>query len=371
MIATDCIFFFPTAYFFCKKFCGPDSVVKSTALMLILLQPGFILIDHGHFQYNGVMLGLALASINWIHNGRYVLASIAFCLSLGFKQMALYYAPVIFAFLLGQCLRRPNPTVLFAQLGVAVLATFASLLAPWIFSAKDIMQVFHRVFPFNRGLFEDKVANVWCSLNVLIKLRETFEQSQLLRLSFIATLISIIPVCIDLSRRPSPRGLLYAMASCSIGFFLFSFQVHEKSILIPALPVTLILASGDGMDAAWGGWFINVASFSMYPLLKKDGLQLQYFCCMALWNWIGGLWNGKSSPALFTYATRATYAVMAAIHLLDIFVPPPSRYPHLYVVMNGIFSAGMFGISYLYYIYRQIHVPCLVASADETKKKRK
>ena len=29
----------------------------------------------------------------------------------------------------------------------------------------------HRLFPFARGLFEDKVANVWCSLDVVLKLR--------------------------------------------------------------------------------------------------------------------------------------------------------------------------------------------------------
>ncbi|EOD45639.1 putative glucosyltransferase protein [Neofusicoccum parvum UCRNP2] len=36
----------------------------SIALVAILMQPGSILIDHGHFQYNTVMLGLVLASMS-------------------------------------------------------------------------------------------------------------------------------------------------------------------------------------------------------------------------------------------------------------------------------------------------------------------
>ena len=31
--------------------------------------------------------------------------------------------------------------------------------------------VLHRIFPFDRGLFEDKVANFWCIADFLIKLR--------------------------------------------------------------------------------------------------------------------------------------------------------------------------------------------------------
>jgi alpha-1,3-glucosyltransferase len=50
------------------------------------------------------MLGLTLWSINLFHMGYDVLGAIVFVLSMGFKQMALYYAPAIFGYLFGKCL---------------------------------------------------------------------------------------------------------------------------------------------------------------------------------------------------------------------------------------------------------------------------
>lgn len=54
------------------------------------------------------------------------------------------------------------------------------------------------------------------------------------------------------SSTPSPSALLlpYGLLSTSMTFFLFGFQTHEKSILIPLLPLTLLMgAKGDD----WGG----------------------------------------------------------------------------------------------------------------------
>lgn len=57
-------------------------------------------------RYNSVMLGLTLWSIVLFHTGHDLLGAIAFVFSLGFKQMALYYSPAIFAYLLGSCIVR-------------------------------------------------------------------------------------------------------------------------------------------------------------------------------------------------------------------------------------------------------------------------
>lgn len=78
---------------------------QHTALILILMQPGLILIDSGHFQYNTVMLGLVVWSVNCFLRDQDVLGSVFFCLALGFKQMALYFSPAVFAYLLGKSVR--------------------------------------------------------------------------------------------------------------------------------------------------------------------------------------------------------------------------------------------------------------------------
>jgi alpha-1,3-glucosyltransferase len=79
---------------------------KHTALVLMLLQPGLILIDSGHFQYNSVMLGLVVWSLNCFLVDQDVIGSVFFCLALAFKQMGLYFAPAVFAYLLGKSFRQ-------------------------------------------------------------------------------------------------------------------------------------------------------------------------------------------------------------------------------------------------------------------------
>lgn len=58
-------------------------------------------------------------------------------------------------------------------LGVTVIMTFSLLWWPFVtFGPEDtdhldrLLQVLHRIFPFQRGLFEGKVANLWCALSV-------------------------------------------------------------------------------------------------------------------------------------------------------------------------------------------------------------
>ena len=55
--------------------------------------------------------------------------------------------------------------------------------------------------------------------------------------------------------------------------------MHEKSILLPLLPVTLLAHKHPGLAM----WLCTVATFSMFPLLKKDGLSLAYAASLLIW----------------------------------------------------------------------------------------
>ncbi|KAL1915325.1 uncharacterized protein VTP21DRAFT_6783 [Calcarisporiella thermophila] len=303
VILLEFMIYVPAVIGFVRRCSKKRDVNTNANILLLLLQPSLLIIDHGHFQYNTVMLGLTLWAINFIHDGRFIAGSIAFCLSLAFKQMALYYAPVIFFFLLGKCFSlSPSAGLrLFSQLGLTVLATFGVVFSPFL-RPDQLAQAIHRIFPVARGLYEDKVANLWCAANVIIKIRDLLSQEACMKLSLAATLLAISPSCFDIFRRPNFERLPMALSGSALAFFLFSFQVHEKSILLPLLPA-LLMSVVTKNDDKWAGidrdiiaWYNNLAMFSMYPLLQREQLIIPYAALLSVWVWAGKNYPRHSPP---------------------------------------------------------------------------
>ena len=73
-------------------------------------------------------------------------------------------------------------------------------------------------------------ANVWCALDVLLKLRRLLSQGTLVSLSALCTLGAICPMGAALLRRaPLRSALLWALLTSSLGFFLFSYAAAASS----------------------------------------------------------------------------------------------------------------------------------------------
>ncbi|KAJ3408761.1 Glucosyltransferase-like protein [Chytridiales sp. JEL 0842] len=359
---TDLIIYTSAVLYFSKSYVTrKDAIGRHTLILAILIQPALALIDHGHFQYNSAMLGFALWAVVFMLNDQHLLGAVMFVFSLCFKQMALYYSLPFFFFLLGKCFQKGFS--LFVQLGVTVIATFAGCFYPFIWKLQDIQQVFIRMFPVERGLYEDKVANVWCASSVFIKLRNMFEVQQLVYLSVACTLASVLPACFQVLMRPSKKGLLYTLLNGSLGFFLFSFQVHEKSILLPLMPATLLLLD----DHAAGMFFNNVAMFSMYPLLKKDKLIVPTIVVVSLFNLIMGS-SLRKVHLFIRLPIFAIYASMVSLIVAEFFIKPPARYPDIYVVLNVLVSTGSFLAVLGWYYYRQFTLE--KGGEKETMKKK-
>ncbi|KAG9304339.1 hypothetical protein G9A89_019901 [Geosiphon pyriformis] len=321
--------------------------------LLILLQPALILIDNGHFQYNSVMLGLTVWGINCFMHDYDILGSIFFCLALSFKQMALYYSPAIFAYLLGKCIKTPRlGFVLFLKLGFIVVATFFVMFMPFLDSFEHFTRVITRIFPLQRGLYEDKVANVWCAVNVVVKLREILDIGVLINISSVATILAILPSCIELGRTADKRQLIYGLANSGLAFFLFAFQVHEKSILLPALPITLLILD----EPLFSPWFINIAVFSLFPLLKKDDLVFPCFILFFLWNWLGSFFKQSGQPTFIKLIFWASHITMSFLLVTEYKLSPPKKYPDIYIVLNAIYSASLFFGFMLYFNYKQFAI---------------
>ena len=404
VLVSEYLFYVPAIIIFNRSLSHLRGVNKweaSIALVAILMQPATILIDHAHFQYNTVMLGFATLSMASMLRGHHHWGCVSFVMALCYKQMALYYAPAIFAYLLGLCLV-PNPNFLrFTTVAIVTVLSFIIVFVPllggalydssrnisptpeskvaptpsflsiplswntksWYYPALlQLAQSIHRIFPFARGIFEDKVANAWCAINIAHKLRN-HPIPMLQRISLSTTFISILPSFMVISLNPRPELLPWAMASTAWGFFLWSFQVHEKSVLLPLLPMTLLLGGDGGMKPDVRGWigFANMLGvWTLFPLLKRDELRVPYFVLSLLWAYLMGLPPTSFSIYIRPYSREGSlsiymkilhlsfYAAMIVWHVLEAFVAPPPGKPDLWVVLNVLIGAFGFGACFLW-----------------------
>ncbi|XP_077298308.1 ALG6 alpha-1,3-glucosyltransferase garnysstan [Arctopsyche grandis] len=263
---------------------GISTVVRNVFFLpdvagcMALIFPGLILIDYGHFQYNCVSLGLFVWATTFILLDKFVLASVFFVAAVNYKQMELYHSIPFFLYLLRQCIPNSHRSyrqalVQFAKISVTVVVTFGVIWLPFLSNFQSVSQVLTRLFPLARGVFEDKVANFWCAINTFIKLKNICDNAMMAKVCVITTLLAVLPSSLDLFFRPNVNKFVLSLINSSLSFFLFSFQVHEKSILLCAVPVLLHLP----LDPVPSFWFLTTCTFSMLPLLLKDGLILGYF----------------------------------------------------------------------------------------------
>ncbi|CAH1776224.1 unnamed protein product [Owenia fusiformis] len=363
VLVVDVLIYIPAAIAYVFNEVSADTQVKKLAeASVFLLYPGLILIDYGHFQYNCVSLGFALLAIYFLDKGRDLWGSIMFCFALNYKQMELYHAAPFFFYLLGSAFRSKKENWFFklVKLGVVVICSFMLCWFPFIFDINQASQVLHRLFPFARGIFEDKVANFWCSISVAVKLKNFLDQQQLVFLCLGTTVVALLPSCLHLLVKPSTRTFKYALVNSSLTFFLFSFQVHEKSILIAALPVCTLLH----YHPVTGLWFLHITTFSMLPLLQKDGLLLATIATMLLYHlattqvYNCGTFlekpsaNGKNNIVLKTFFWLSMLGC-AAIWIVSLTLRPPARYPDLWPVIISLYSCGHFLLFLCYFHWKQ------------------
>ncbi|KAG2169557.1 hypothetical protein JADG_009296 [Aureobasidium aubasidani] len=391
VIVSEYLILVPAAVIFIRhmsKLCGITTWESSVALTAVLMQPATMLIDHGHFQYNTVMLGLMLASMSSMLAGRHLWSCVYFVAALGFKQMALFYAPAVFAYLLGICVFPRINIGRLLSIAVVTTVSFVALFLPFLlgvahdswkgvflpFEAStppllqslpvqlstkawyyplvfQLAQSIHRIFPFARGLFEDKVANI-CLLS---------------RAALGLTSLSILPPCMVIFFKPRKELVPWALATTAWGFFLCSYQVHEKNVLLPLLPMTMLVAGHGGLRPdlrAWIGFANTLACWTMFPLLKRDELRMPYFVLTFLWTYLMGLpptslsayfgeqgiWLSLPVKAMHLFF----YAAMIGWHFAEAFVQAPANMPDLWVVGNVCVGAVGFGLCYLWCLWHLV-----------------
>uniref|UniRef100_A0A8C1IE75 Alpha-1,3-glucosyltransferase n=1 Tax=Cyprinus carpio TaxID=7962 RepID=A0A8C1IE75_CYPCA len=288
VLFTDILIYIPAVLLYCFYFCDGSSKQKVATAFCILLYPGLILIDYGHFQYNSVSLGLALWGILGLGLGWDLFGSLAFTLALNYKQMELYHSLPFFCYLLGKCIKQGLTWRGFFHLfkiSMTVLVTFALCWMPFLSDPKQPLQVLHRLFPVGRGLFEDKVANTWCSLNVLIKIKTLLsrETQLFLRLVFFV-FRSMLPLLLK-------DGLLLPYVVTSLAFLFLS--LYLLSALERSTEEELRLG------------------------LYRKLTQLLSLCILQFWF---------------------SLAAMAALSFTSVWLKPPAKLPDLFPVLVSVLS---------------------------------
>uniref|UniRef100_A0AAY5EXR6 Alpha-1,3-glucosyltransferase n=1 Tax=Electrophorus electricus TaxID=8005 RepID=A0AAY5EXR6_ELEEL len=348
VLIADILLYIPAVFLYCFYLSNGSSKKKVATALCILLYPGLILIDYGHFQYNNVSLGLALWGVVGLGSGWDLLGSLAFTLALNYKQMELYHSLPFFCYLLGKCIKQGlvgRGLFLLLKISLSVLATFALCWLPFLSEPQQVLQVLHRLFPVARGLFEP---------TIFVKILTHF----CIAFSLALTFLFVLPSSIKLLTKPTMWQFKLALVNSSLAFFLFSFQVHEKSILLPALPVCLLMNELPLMAT----WFLLVSTFRLRRAFRtvtkicgavllarnKSNLSL---CDLSL--------SAVTETALFLPFVQfgISMAAMAVLSTASAALEPPARLPDLFPVLVSIFSCMHFLASLLYFNFVQLTEP--------------
>ncbi|KAN0025914.1 hypothetical protein ACTFIU_001678 [Dictyostelium citrinum] len=296
---------------------------------IIILNPGLLMVDHIHFQYNGFLKGILILSIYFLVRGNVLIGSILFSVLLNFKHIYMYMAPAFFIYLLKYyCLKHNNSNVKqnsnassnkqqqekeeftilgikifnLIKLGISVLSIFLISLGPFFYMGQ-IQQLISRLFPFGRGLSHAYWApNFWSIYNFLdrvllfnglykkIPFLKNFiipdqvtgnltsglvgseTQSHILlpkitpQITLLITILFLIPSIYSILKSNSWKHFILGICQSSFTFFMFGWHVHEKAIIMITIPMGFLCLVNNKFSKLY---FLlsTIGHYSLFPLL--------------------------------------------------------------------------------------------------------
>lgn len=255
--------------------------LKHDYRMLVVMNSGLLLLDHIHFQYNGMLLGLLLSSLGCIllsmqvtnASRAFILelsGAIIFALLLTFKHLYMTLAPVYFFYLLRRRFSKQKSSgdtyivriKRFLCLGASVIFTLVLPFVPFAMHGKEhIQQILNRMFPFQRGLCHDYWAgNVW-ALYLGTEKMVRFIYNKILGADneirypditpfqvAILLFVSIVPAMKVAWKVANPNidtvvrqnMFLMCIVYSSLSSFMLGYHVHEKAIMTAIVPMTFL-----------------------------------------------------------------------------------------------------------------------------------
>lgn len=125
------------------------------------------------------------------------------------------------------------------------------------------------------------------------------------------------------------------------------FTVHEKSILLPLLPATLLAVE----EPFLVNWITPYALFSMFPLLCRDQLILPYIALSTLFMLINHAPNGRREGEVNSLKSLVTAFFLfcaLVLHIVYLTMQAPPRYPFLYEALIMLICFSQFVLLTVY-----------------------
>ncbi|KAG7358888.1 dolichyl-P-Glc:Man9GlcNAc2-PP-dolichyl glucosyltransferase [Nitzschia inconspicua] len=379
------------AYACCHAMHPTQTPIAVVSFLLIVFNPALLWLDHVHFQYNGMLLGILLASMaclimgnnvcntsTWAYNIYHLAGAALFALLLNLKHLYLALAPLYFCYLLERyCLTSTDANgvttkrFLFGKFFVLALVTAITLVLPWIpfvlvdtnYPQRQLLQILSRLFPFGRGLVHDYwAANVWAlytftnkvlrfvvtklPMPVAAYVQDWYLPEPSPLICAILLFLSIIPGMQVASARLSNVKLVEAVVYVSFCSFMLSYHVHEKAILTTLIPLTLLVGPGGHRYEIHNILFWHTTVWGLlglFPLLYRPvELSLKLFSYV---GYLGLAAELLQTPPKWTYEIEfSTFVTVAAVIVLLEFVPVWGKWEFLPLMVTSIACAfGLLG----------------------------
>ncbi|KAK6590031.1 glucosyltransferase [Cryptosporidium xiaoi] len=371
LISDILIFFSSLVYYWFIS--NPQENIKDSYMFLFvsLISAPHIYVDHSHFQYNCISIGLIIWSINFLYTGKKLFSIIALVSAIFFKQTMLYFLPGFFFIFLSELVNTKGSLKRSKKLFIYILTGFTTvfvLLLPFISSnfrnpeyynairpitkldyilikyrLNFIIPIIRRVIPIWRGAWENHVASFWFGNIFIFNLKKWAMVSEnnlliALKICTTATSIGFIPSCLSNLKSPTKKKFELSLFASSLSFFLFSWQVHEKSIILPLTPALLLMDVFPWLPLN----MTIVSSFSLITLSILDK-NVPYLLVFAIFNivfvfsilyerieessgFISRIYN------IFPWLISTLFTIMLICHYLI----TPKKHPWLHEYLNAL-----------------------------------
>ncbi|KAL1110090.1 hypothetical protein AAG570_008168, partial [Ranatra chinensis] len=380
------------------------SKLRSPAFVLqiiIICNVGLFIVDHLHFQYNGLLFGILLTSISYVLQGHYNLGAFWFAFLLNMKHIYLYMAPAYVVYLLRNYCFTPDvkkfntKTISLtrtAKLGAVVLGVFCMSFGPFIILGQ-LTQVLGRLFPFKRGLCHSYWApNFWALYNFLDKIAailgrafgyniktlvgsmtgglvQEFEHSVLPSITpcttFLISFLSTLPCLWKLWHSPgNPLHFVRCLVICSGCAFMFGWHVHEKAILMVIIPLSLT-AVQSRKEAEIFIFLSTVGHYSMLPLIftpNEIPIKILVYVIYSFYTYnslsdLFGVRKNSCSLSLLSKVETLYILILAFLFMYENVIHKvlqlDVKYPFLPLMLTSVYcSIGlMYGTIKMYWLF--------------------